>query len=149
MWGFVIKKVIGTVAGRWILGGLVAASLGTAAIMWHNHKEGLKEEGYVECVQEINKETVEALENALAAERLAAAQLRASLAAAVAAGMEAEERRQEAQLHLSALAMEMEAQRNEDPTYREWSDTALPDGVSERLRQAAGSPSGDSDADGS
>lgn len=141
---FLIKKLLASVLGRWVLGGVVALSLGTAAIMWHNHKEGLREEGIQECVQEINQATVGALEDALAAEKLAAADLRASLAAAVAANQEAIERRNELSSQLDYLRGTIEEQRENDETYRAWADADLPDGVAGRLREAAGSPPGNS-----
>ena len=142
MW--ILKKILSSAIGRWVLGGLVAAGIGTAALMWHNHKEGLKEEGRLECVQEINQATIDALEDALAAEKRAAAQLRANLIAAARVNQEATERRNELSSQLDSLRGMMEKQKNEDPTYREWSDTDLPDGVADRLRQAAGSASGNS-----
>lgn len=136
------KKALGSVLGRWVLGGIVAVGVGTAALMWHNHKEGLREEGIQECVQEINQATIDELERALADERSAAAELRASLDAAAAANREAIERRKAAESTAESLRKSMERQRNEDPTYREWSDTPLPSGVADRLREAAGSSTG-------
>ncbi len=141
----IIAWAFKTVAGRWVTGALVTLLLGGAALKWHTHKEGLREEGRLECVQEINKATVDALEDALADAESANAALRASLVAAAAANQEAEARRNESESRLAALEEQMEAQRNEDPDYREWSDTALPDGVADRLRQAAGSSSSDGD----
>lgn len=146
---FLLKKILGTALGRWILGAVVAALLGTAAIMWHNHKEGLREEGRQECVQEINQATIDALESALADEKRASAQLRASLIAAARVNQEAVERKNELSSQLESLRGMMEEQRNEDPTYREWSDTALPSGVADRLRQAAGGTASDDHEDGS
>lgn len=143
MWGFIVKKVLGTVLGRWVTGFIVVSLLGSAGLMWHNHKEGLKEEGRLECVQEVNKATMDALEIALADERSANAALRASLVAAAAVNQEATERRREAESTIASLQEQMETQKNEDPTYREWSDAPLPDGVADRLRQAARSPAGD------
>lgn len=140
-----IKTALGSVLGRWVLGGIVAACIGTAAIMWHNHKEGLREEGIQECVQEINQATIDELERALADERSARAQLAASLDAAAAANREAIARRNEMSNQLDSLRGMMETQRNEDPTYREWADAPLPDSVADRLREAAGSPSGSGD----
>jgi hypothetical protein len=37
------------------------------------------------------------------------------------------------------IRREMERQREQDPDYKAWSDTPLPDGTADRLRQAAGS----------
>lgn len=135
-----IVKILASALGRWILGGLVAVGIGTAALMWHNHKEGLKEEGRLECVQEINQATIDALENELKNKDLAIAQLRDAAVASAQANAEAEARRQQDRSTIASLQAQMEEQKNEDPTYREWSDTDLPDGVADRLRQAAGSP---------
>lgn len=139
-----IAQVLGSVLGRWILGGVVALLLGWAAIAWHNHKEGLKEEGMQECVQEINQATIDDLERALAEERSAVAELRANLAAVAIANEEAEMRKEELSRQLASLRGMMEQQRKNDETYRAWSDTPLPDGVADRLRQAAGSSPSDS-----
>lgn len=144
MLGSLLSKVLATTLSRWVTVGVVTALLSSAVFIWHRHNENLREEGAQECVQEINRATMEALEDALAAERAAGVALRASLAAAVAANQEAIERREAAESTIESLRESMERQRNEDPTYREWSDTALPDGVADRLRQAAGSAPSDS-----
>jgi len=143
--GFIVKKLATSILSRWILGGLVALLLGSAALMWHNHKEGLKEEGRLECVQEISQATIDALEDALADEKRARAALRASLIAAATANQEAVARRNESESRLEELQTQMEEQKNEDPEYREWSDTTLPSGVADRLRQAAGSAADSND----
>jgi hypothetical protein len=124
--------------------GIVATLLAGGAWKWYKFKEDLRNEGVQECVQEINQATVDLLEDALAAEKRAAAALRASLIAAATVNQEAVERRDELSNQLDSLRGMMEKQKNEDPTYREWSDTPLPDGVASRLRQAAGSSSGSS-----
>lgn len=145
MIGIVIKKLVTSVLGRWVLGGLVAAGIGTAALMWHSHKEGLKEEGRLECVQEINQATIDALESALVDEKRAAAQLRASLVAAAAVNQEAVERRRQAETALTDLERQMQEQERTDETYREWANADLPDGVADRLREAARSPADSND----
>lgn len=136
-----VKKLLSfafsTVLGRWVTGALVALLLGGAALKWHNHKQGLIDEGVELCVQEINQATMTALEDALADERSANATLRASLIAAAAVNKEALERRTQAEANLRTLAAEMRTQRETDETYRAWSDTGLPDGVASRLREAA------------
>ena len=132
-----ILRILASSLGRWALGALVAALIGWAAIAWHNHKEGLKEEGRIECVQEINQATMVALEGALADERSANATLRASLAAAAAVNQQALERRNELETQVTGLEKAMAEQRRTDETYRAWSDTGLPDGVAGRLREAA------------
>ena len=76
----------------------------------------------------------------LAAEKSARADLVAKLAAAAAANQEAINRRNEAEAKMRTLAEEMRTQRENDETYRAWSDSNLPDGVASRLRgEAAGS----------
>lgn len=136
---FVFNWIFKTVVGRWVTGILVASLLSGSYAWWHNHKQNLREEGMQECVQEINQATMDGLELALADERSANVALTASLVAAAAVNQEAIARRVEAESNSTALKKQMEIQRNEDPEYREWADTTLPDGVADRLRQAAGS----------
>jgi len=131
--GFALK----TALGRWVTGFSVAMLLGGAALTWHNHKEGLREEGIQECVQEINQATVDALEDALADERAAYALLLAHAEKTAQENALALDRRRELETSLTALAEQMEKQKNEDPEYNEWSDTTLPGGVADRLREAA------------
>ena len=142
MIGKLIAKLLASQLSRWVTLGVVAALLSTAGYIWHRHNENLREEGAQECVQEINQATIDALESALAAEKAAAAALRANLIAAAAVNREAMERRAEAENTIDSLRDEMERQKNEDPTYRQWSDAALPDGVADRLREASRSPTG-------
>ncbi len=120
---------------RWILGGAVALLLGGAAIMWHNHKQGLRDEGRHECVQAINEQTVIDLQTALAEEQVAAAELRATVAAAAQENADARERLQAANASLKTLALLMKEQKENDKVYSAWSDVPLPDGVADRLRQ--------------
>jgi chromosome segregation ATPase len=89
------------------------------------------------CVQEINKETVLQLEAALAAEKSARADLTAKLNAAALANQEARDRRRALEDQITSLETQMENQRETDPNYKEWSDTPLPDGVADRMRDAA------------
>jgi chromosome segregation ATPase len=104
---------------------------------WYTFKQGLISEGRQVCVQAINKDTMEQLQSALAAEKSARADLTARLTAAAAANREARERRVEVEASLKTLEAEMRAQRETDETYRKWSDTPLPDGVADRLRKQA------------
>lgn len=140
-----LRNILASSLGRWVLGGIVAMALGAIAIGWHNHKEGLKEEGRQECVQEINIATVEALEAALVDAESANAALRASLVAAATVNQEATDRRETAEASLRTLEAEMRTQRETDETYREWVADPLPVGVADRLREAARSPSGRND----
>ena len=136
-------RIVATSLGRWVLGGLVALLIGGAALKWHNFKEDLVHKGQEVCVQEINKETVAQLEAALAAEKSARAELTANLIAAAAVNQEAVNRKNELSSQLESLRGQMAEQRKTDETYRAWSDSDLPDGVAERLRNeaAAGNPS--------
>ncbi len=77
-------RVVATSLGRWILGGTVALLLSAGAWKWHAFKEDLIHQGQQVCGQEINKQTVIDLQDALAAERATAGELRAiALATAV------------------------------------------------------------------
>ena len=134
---FVINWIFKTVVGRWLLGGLVALLIGGAALKWHSFKEDLVHKGQEVCVQEINKETVAQLEAALAAEKSARAELTANLIAAAAVNQEAVNRKNELSSQLESLRGQMAEQRKTDETYRAWSDSDLPDGVAERLRDEA------------
>lgn len=111
------------------------------AYKWYDFKRDLRDEGVQECVQEINIATVNALELALADERSAVAKLRASLDAVAVANQEAIARRTKLEADLRTIEAQIKAQRKTDETYREWADTPLPDGVADRLREAAGSSS--------
>lgn len=139
MIGKLIKLLASSVTARWVTGFTVTLLLGGSWAAWHNHKQNLREEGIRECVQEINQATVDELQRQLANEVEANARLADELEVANQANASALDRRRELETSLTALAAEMEAQRNEDPTYREWSDSDLPDGVADRLRDAAGS----------
>lgn len=140
--GALLARILASVLGRWILGGVVALLLGSVAWKWYDFKQKLREAGMEECVQEINQATVDALETALADEKAANVALIASLLAAEAANQEAVARRDASESRLATLEQQMENQRNEDPTYREWSSGDLPAGVVDRLREAARGSSG-------
>lgn len=142
---WLIGKILGSVVSRWVTVGIVTALLGGAGLWWYKYKEGLRDEGAQECVQEIERATVEALEAALAAEKSARAELRAKMDAAAAANQEAQERREIAEANLRTIEAQMRTQRETDETYREWADTPLPDGVADRLRQAHRSATADND----
>lgn len=142
---WLIGKVLGSVVARWVTVGIVTALLSGVGLWWYKFKSDLRTEGAQECVQEIERATVEALESALAAEKRANADLRAKMDAVAAANQEAIARREAAESTIASLRKSMERQRNEDPTYREWSDTPLPDGVADRLREARRSASPDND----
>ncbi|TFH46053.1 MAG: hypothetical protein E4H01_10690 [Lysobacterales bacterium] len=135
--------VFKTVVGRWVTGILVALLLGGAALKWHNFKEGLIHKGQQVCVQEINKETVQQLQDALAAEKVARAELSAQLTAIATENQASRDRRVELEKQLSAAQRAMAEQRKNDETYKAWADAPLPAGVGERLRdQAAAGHSG-------
>jgi hypothetical protein len=117
--------------------GIVTALLSGAVVWWQVTKSNLINKGKEECVQVINEETVKQLEDALAAEKSARADLIAKMTAVVAANQKAEERKRELSVQLDYLRGIIIQQRETDETYRTWSDTALPDGVVDRLRNAA------------
>jgi TolA-binding protein len=139
-----VKKAIGTVLGRWVTGGVVTLLLGLAFAAYTNYKEGLRDEGKLECVQEIQQATVDALEEQLRKKDEAIAVLRELHAKNLVLVEERKQREQEAYDRLEGLERQIEEQRNADPNYREWADTDLPDGVADRLREAAGSAADDS-----
>ena len=143
--GKLISLAFKTALGRWVTGITVALLLGGVALKWHNHKEGLREEGRIECVQEINQATIDELEQQLADKGAANAKLAEELDRANQENALALDRRRELETSLTALAAQIEEQRNNDESYREWSDTTLPGGVADRLREAAGSQAGSND----
>jgi len=135
MIGWIFK----TVVGRWVTASLIALLLGGGAWKWHAFKEDLIHQGQQVCVQEINKQTVIDLQNALAAEKAAHAELSAKLIATAEENAESRERRAALERQVSDLKTAMAEQEKTDETYKEWAGTDLPDGVAERLRnQAAG-----------
>lgn len=120
---------------RWILGGVVTLLLGGSAIMWHNHKENLRDEGRFQCVQAINEQTVIDLQTLLAAEQVVAAELRALATVDAAVNADARARLRVANESLKTLALQMKEQKKNDEEYAAWSAVSLPNGVAERLRQ--------------
>jgi hypothetical protein len=131
-----------TVIGRWVTASLVALLLGIAVVKWHNFKEGLIHQGQQVCVQEINKQTLIDLQDALAAEKIAHAKVVAMALAAAEENEKARARQRELLSRNAALEKERAEQRKNDETYKAWADGPLPTGVGERMRrQAAGSNS--------
>ena len=122
----IIKWAIKTVVGRWVTGLLIASLLGGGAWKWYDFKDGLREEGVQECVQEINDATMEAMEQALEDERAANVLLLLELEFAANVNAEAEERHRKDVAKMTTIEAEMRTQRETDETYREWSDTDLP-----------------------
>lgn len=143
--GLILKKLTGTLLRRWVTGGVIGLILAGGAWTWHSFKENLIHEGQVACIQEINKQTVIDLRNALADERLVAADLRARAAADADANEEARDRLWESQATVSNLNRQIREQRKTDETYKSWSDTSLPNGVADRLRNAGSGSDTDTD----
>lgn len=135
----ILRKLLASSLGRWVLGGVVITIVGGAVTMWHSHKEGLREEGIQECVQEINQATLDQLYKELKLKDDALAEARRIADANRKAAMDAIKRRRDAEVNLELMVRAMEEQKENDEDYREWSDSPLPDGVADRLRQAAGS----------
>lgn len=133
-----ISKLIGlafkTALGRWVLGGAVALLLGTAAVMWHNHKQGLREEGRQECIQTVNEETLQILQEQLAAERAVIVELVKLGVARNVVNAEATARHQASEARVSELKRQITEQERTDETYADWSRTLLPTGVANRLQ---------------
>ena len=134
---FVLKWIFKTVAGRWVTASLIAMLLSGGAWKWHQFKEDLIHQGQQVCVQEINKQTVIDLQNALAAERVTAGKLRAAALANAVANEQARARRAELESKVDSLSIQMAEQAKTDETYKAWADTPLPAGVGERLRNQA------------
>ncbi len=132
--GKIIKLALSTALGRWVTGGVVVLLLGGAGLMWHNHKQGLREEGKQECVQEVNQETMKILQSQLAAERAVNVQLVKLGVARDAVNAEATARHQSAVAAVSELRRQMDEQERDDETYYEWANTSLPIGVANRLQ---------------
>jgi hypothetical protein len=135
MIGKAITWFAGAAIRRWILGGVVTLLLGTGAVMWHKHKDGLRDEGRFECVQTINEQTVLDLQEAVKKERQATAALVALVQRANAAEIDARARLRKSETRLTELNKSMKEQKENDKEYAQWSDTALPSGVASRLRQ--------------
>lgn len=139
----IIPLVFKTVLGRWVTVSLVALLLGGGAWKWYSFKQGLVEEGTQLCVQEVNKETMLQLEEALVESEAAFELLLQHTEKISKENAASTIRRQELEASLDTLAADMRKQRNTDENYKEWSDTPLPDNVADRLRkQASGSDPG-------
>jgi len=133
----IFNWVFRTVVGRWVTGILVASLLSGAAWKFHAWKEDLIHRGQQVCVQEINKETVAQLQDALAAEKSAFAVLTAKMVADAAVNEAARDRRRELEKKITSLEKAMAEQRKTDEEYKVWADTRLPSGVADRLRDQA------------
>lgn len=133
-----VSKLIGlalkTALGRWVTGGLVILLLGSAGLMWHNHKQGLREEGRHECVQLVNQETMQILQEQLAAERAVNVELVKLGVARNAVNVETTARHQLAEARVSELKRLIAEQERTDESYNAWANTLLPTGVAARLQ---------------
>jgi len=124
----------GGVARKLILGGVVILLLGAAGLYWKNFKDDLRDEGRQVCIQKINEQTVIDLQDALAAERVTAAELHALAIATAEENAEARARLRDSESKVDSLLAAREEQERTDETYAAWNNTALPDGVADRLR---------------
>lgn len=132
-----IKWVFKTVLGRWVTGISVALLLSGGAWKWHAFKENLIHQGQQVCVQEINKQTVIDLQDALAAERVTATELRALATAAAEENRLARVRRRDLESKVTSLETAMANQARTDNVYKKWASAPLPGGIAERLRNQA------------
>lgn len=132
----IITRIVTTSLGRWILGSVVALLISGAAWKWHAFKEDLIHQGQVVCVQEINKQTVIDLQDALAAERVTSQRMQDLARAAATANARAKSRLTFSQARVNLLLKEKKEQEKTDETYAAWSNTPLPSGVAGRLRNA-------------
>jgi len=108
--------------------------LGSGGLMWHNHKQGLREEGKQECVQEVNQETMRILEEQLRAERAVNVELVKLGVERTRVNTDATARRQAAEATVSELKRQIAEQERNDEPYKEWANTLLPTGVAARLQ---------------
>ena len=129
-----IELALKTALGRWVTGGLVILLLGSAGLMWHNHKQGLREEGKQECVQEVNQETMRILEEQLRAERAVNVELVKLGVERTRVNTDAIARRADAEAKVSELKRQIAEQERNDEPYNEWAGTLLPVGVAARLQ---------------
>ena len=133
-----MSKIIGllfkSAIGRWVTGGLVILLLGSAGLMWHNHKQGLREEGKQECIQAVNQETLTILQEQLAAERAVNVELVKLGVARNAVNAEATARHRSAEAKVSELKRQIAEQEQNDEPYNAWANTPLPAGVAARLQ---------------
>ena len=136
MIGKLLARIVTTSLGRWILGGTVALLISGAAWKWHAFKEDLIHQGQVVCVQEINKQTVIDLQDALADEKIVNATLVALAVARAEENQQARARLRDSEFRVASLLTEKREQEKTDETYAAWSNTPLPSGVAGRLRDA-------------
>jgi hypothetical protein len=134
MIGKAISWVAGSAIRRWAVGAIVALVLGGGALKWHNFKEDLIHKGQQVCVQEINKQTVTDLENALVEERLVTAELVLIAQRYAAVNAKAVAREREANLRAENFQNELNEERNNNEEYKAWASNPLPLGVADRLR---------------
>ena len=95
-----VRKILSSVLGRWVTGGVVTLLLSLGTYLWMDFKSDLRDEGMQECVQEIQKATVDALEQQLANKQAAVDELRRLHAAALIVAEERKQREQEAMYRL-------------------------------------------------
>lgn len=138
----IIKWALKTVLGRYVTAGVVAMLLGGGALMWHNFKDNLREEGAEECVQIVNAETHQRLVDALAAEKAARLRLAGIATASAEENAAARARLKESESRMESLSAAMKEQEKNDEEYAEWRNAPLPSGVGERMRNLAGTDSG-------
>ncbi len=133
-----LTKVISYFAGaalrRWILGAGLALLIGSATLMWHNHKNKLIDHGAQRCVQEINAATVADLNRALAREKASHNDLLKMYMRVARENADALDRLRQAGSRVAELKDQIKEQEETDETYKKWSDADLPNGVGERLR---------------
>ena len=129
-----IELALKTALGRWVTGGLVILLLGSAGLMWHNHKQGLREEGKQECVQEVNQETMKILQEQLLAERAVVVELVRLGEERTRLNIETTARHQDAKTKVAELKRQIAEQEQNDEPYNEWAGTLLPTGVAARLQ---------------
>jgi len=132
----ILKLILKSTLSRWVTVGIVTLLLGGGVTWWYKFKADLRAEGEQECVQVINEETLQQLQIALAAEKTARAELQARLEVAARANQEARIRRNILEQRLNELNRQRLQQKENDNEYRAWSDTDLPNGVADRLREA-------------
>ena len=131
-----IRTALKSTIGRWIIGGAVTLLLSGAALKWYNFKQGLIEEGQQVCIQEINKQTMIDLQDALVAERVTNAELVAKAKANAAVNEEARARLRDSESRVDNLLNQQKEQERNDEEYADWGDNTLPDGIASRLRGA-------------
>ena len=136
IFGWIFKKALGTVVSRYVTGFIVTAILATSYGLWQGYKNNLREEGKQQCVTVINHANYVQLANRLAAEQISRAEVQKLYLAQRKVSAKATQRRLEAENKVTELLRDQEEQERNDETYAEWSNTALPDGVADRVRRA-------------